>query len=409
MECQKTTIRELISKVTAELIRLKYSELSLHISYEIPWNRFLKYAQSQNEIYFSEDLGERYLCEKYGYPQNFNGGLPDDVKRNVRCIRILGDFAMHGVVLRSRKRKHYLYPDIFINIVNEIIASCSERDYAESSVKKVRETTSVFFWYLDGQGINNFNDIGAKQISGFIASQTGYANATICRIASTLRFIFKFLYENNYTDSDLSALVPSIKRLRKQGIPPTWTKDEIDKLLSSIDRGNPAGKRDYALLLLISSLGIRESDAINLKLDDIHWAESFIQFKQQKTSVVLKLPLLNNVGLAIIDYYKYGRPDTECQNVFVKHLAPFNEFHCMSSIMQKHVTIAGLSTHNKAHGLHTLRHTLASRLLEEKVPVITIADILGHTSIHSTKDYLHIDIKNLIECALDPEEVFVGV
>jgi site-specific recombinase XerD len=405
MSNNKRTLKELIADVTNELIRLNYSDVSIRISYIIPWNRFLKYADELGEEYFTEKLGERYLSENYGYPQDYDGKPTKPLKVNIRCIRILGDFQSHGVILRSLKQKNYTYPDNYIEFKNNIIKYAVDYGYSESSIRKIKHTLSVFLWYLHGNRVNRFSDVTPSLISGFIASQSGYSNATVSRNICTLRVITNYLYQAKYTKENLTEHIPKIKRIRNHDITTIWKKDEIDKLLNSVDRGNPSGKRNYAILLIAARLGLRESDIINLKLDDIDWKDCAIRIVQKKTGKLVELPLLEEIGLALIDYYKHGRPKTECTNIFVKHLAPYNEFRCLSHIIKVQLIAAGINIPVKAHGLHSLRHTLASRLLEENVPTLTISNVLGHASLYSTKDYLHIDMKNLVKCALNPDEV----
>ena len=408
MEQNARTIRELISDVTAELIRLNYSALTRHTSYEVPWNRFLSYADEHSEQYFSESLGERYLSEKYQYPQNYSGQLPERVKREVRCIRILGDFRAHNAILRARKRVYKVLPQVF-QPLNVLIDEYAEiQNYSKSSVVRMSETLNTFFWYLEGNNVKSLDETTAHHISGYIASKIGYANATVSRDASTLRCILKFLHNKGASVNDLSEIVPKIRRLRNQTLPSYWSRATVENLINSIDRGNPTGKRDYALFLLTARLGIRSGDIMNLKLGDIYWDKQYIEFTQQKTGEILRLPLLDDIAQSIIDYYKDGRPQTSCQNVFVKHCAPYNEFANITHL-RRHFTRAGIVVPGQSCGLHSLRHTLASRLLEENIPVLTISEILGHSDIHTTNDYLHIDINNLKKCAIDPEGVFENV
>lgn len=398
------TIRELISDVTNELNRLKYSPLSIHTGYIIRWSHFLEYAEERGEQYFTELLGEKYLSERHGYPQNYNGKLPDAVKRDVRCIRILGDFQAHNVILRARKRVVYSFPanfDALEGVFNEYV---STNGWAEKSAARAKSVLKLFLWYIDSNGVADLRKVTANHISGFIASKSGYANATVCRDASALRSLLKFFYDKKLTDFDLSELVPKIRRLRRQIVPQYWDKETVAKLIGSVDRGSPVGKRDYAILLLITRLGIRSGDIMNLKLGNIYWDKRYIEFAQQKTGALLTLPLFNDIAESIVDYYKHGRPQTPCQNVFVKHIAPYNEFVCISQ-MGKYFARADICTEGRVHGLHSLRHSLASRLLEAKVDVITISEILGHSDLNTTNDYLHIDIDGLRKCAIDIEHL----
>jgi len=118
----------------------------------------------------------------------------------------------------------------------------------------------------------------------------------------------------------------------------------------------------------------------------------------------VSLPLLQKIGWAIIDYLKKGRPITKSKNIFIRHTPPYDRLVSVYSILQHYLALAGIETSpDRPHGLHVLRHTLASRLLEQHTPVEIISEVLGHASISCTKDYLHVDINSLRRCALDPD------
>lgn len=123
-------------------------------------------------------------------------------------------------------------------------------------------------------------------------------------------------------------------------------------------------------------------------------------------------PLLDDIGWALIDYLQHGRPQTASPFVFVRHGAPFEQFgkHAnLHHIITTYTRRAGIPVPRGPHGMHSLRHTLASALLEQHTPLPVIADILGHLSTQSTQVYLHVDLGALRRCALDPEEVFACV
>lgn len=231
----------------------------------------MQYTDDLGEVYFSESLGEKYLSEKYGYPQNYNGGLPDKVKCEVRYIRILGDFQTHGAVLRSRGRVDRSLPTAFKFLVPTFEEYATLREYSKSSIRRMHDTLHTFFWYIEGNKIETLNGITAEHISVFIASKTGYSNLTVCRDMSVLRGVLKFLSDRGLSEKDLSKYVPRIKRLRNQTLPSYWDKEIVEKLLNSIDRGNPMGKPDYTMILLAVRYGIRSCDIANLKLHDIDW------------------------------------------------------------------------------------------------------------------------------------------
>jgi integrase len=189
-----------------------------------------------------------------------------------------------------------------------------------------------------------------------------------------------------------------------------WTQDDVLKLIRAIDRGNPAGKRDYAIILLVTRLGLRTIDIKRLMLSNLKWQDNRIELVQSKTATAVNLPLLPDVGWAIIDYLKNGRPKVDSPYVFLRHLAPlepFSDEDRLHQIIIKYMKLAKIPVSPpKKKGMHSLRHTLASRLLAENTPLPVISDILGHISSDSTAVYLKVDISKLRECALDPEGVY---
>jgi len=180
--------------------------------------------------------------------------------------------------------------------------------------------------------------------------------------------------------------------------------------LKAVDRGNPRGKRDYAILLLIVRLGLRASDIRNLRMSSLDWNRKKITIIQTKNKKTLELPILDDIGWALIDYLKNGRPRTRATTVFVKQKPPYGEFkdtNGMQYILWEYMRLAGLEIPKNEHcGLHSLRSTLARTMLESGAPLPIISEVLGHESIHTTGIYLKINIDALRKCAIDPDEVF---
>jgi len=240
-----------------------------------------------------------------------------------------------------------------------------------------------------------------------------YSYKTVEQQLCALRSFLRYLHSNQLHPQDLAETIPSIKARKQNRIPSVWTPDHVSKLLEAIDRGNPAGKRDYAMILLVTRLGLRTIDLKRLKLENLKWQENRITLVQSKTSRELNLPLLPDVGWAIIDYLKNGRPKVESPYVFLRHLAPLEPFadeDRLHQIIVKYMRLAKIPiSPQKKKGMHSLRHTLASKLLQENTPLSVISDILGHVSSDSTAVYLKVDVDMLRECALDPEGVFLHV
>ena len=183
-------------------------------------------------------------------------------------------------------------------------------------------------------------------------------------------------------------------------------------MLTAIDRTTMIGKRDFAILLLAVRLGLRSIDIIRLKLDDIKWRTDSISIIQQKTLRRLEVPLLADVGNAIIDYLLSGRPESNSPYVFLRSQAPHINlsphaglYNMVASRMEK----AGIRQEKgERRGPHCLRHSLAARMLAEETPLPVISAVLGHANKESTKVYLSTDSGHLRHCALGLEGIEVA-
>ena len=190
---------------------------------------------------------------------------------------------------------------------------------------------------------------------------------------------------------------------RDSNLPSTYTEEEVHNTLSAIDMGNPCGKRDYAIILLISRLGLRSSDVANLRFSNIDWENDRIRLIQAKTGNQLELPLLSDVGDAIITYLKNARPKSMSDHVFLSMNSPYTEFtpSAVGALVHRHLIKAGVHIEGRKSGSHVLRHSLARRLLEHKIPLPVISEILGHANSETTMTYLRINIDELRKCALE--------
>jgi len=212
-----------------------------------------------------------------------------------------------------------------------------------------------------------------------------------------------------YISGDLVDQVPKIRFRQDTRIPSVWRKEDVDALLAAVDRSSPIGKRDYAILLLAARLGMRAGDIRELRIENLQWDESRIEITQAKTGTPLSLPLTEEIGSAIIDYLRYGRPPVRHRVVFLRHNAPFepfgfndNLYHIITTYRQR----AGIKLPDRCQrGLNALCHSIASRLLEAGAPLQDISSVMGHLSPETTRLYTKIGIESLRSVALDPEEV----
>jgi len=186
------------------------------------------------------------------------------------------------------------------------------------------------------------------------------------------------------------------------GTKKTWTTDEVQQLLSAIDRTGGVGKRDYAMILLAVILGMRVGDINALMFENLDWNRKLITYVQQKTSKTNTLPLLPEIGEAIIDYLKNGRLESDSKNVFIRHIPPYSGLGSSSALscnIKRYMRMADLKVKDRK-AAHSLRHTLASSLLSSGTPLMTISNILGHYNPRATVGYTKVDVPSLRKCSL---------
>lgn len=404
MQIEALSLEDLINKVEKFMTEGEYGCSDLH-HYKQTWRRFSLYAAEKGIVNYSVQLGNDYLKDCYEYD------LADDitrkkgyVKRIYRHIQVLSDYYLHGIVYKHR-RKNYVWPDCLSDIFEEYLKFRCAQGRVSGSMKCTKGFLCRLAQYLMTENITSFADINEQMLEGFVKSLSGYALRTISRSVDDLRCLLEYAFENSYHPRNLKKACPRIREYKNTSIPSTFTADEIRSVLEVIDRESPVGMRDYAIFLIAVRLGLREGDILNLRFVNIDWENKSIQIVQRKTQQPLVLPLLDEVAWAIIDYLKNGRPICDCDHVFVRHHNPIAPLCATYDIVQKYIRRASIPLPaGKRHGLHALRHSLASKMLEQGATLPLISGVLGHLSSDTTKYYLKVDVNQLRQCALEVEE-----
>jgi integrase/recombinase XerD len=272
------------------------------------------------------------------------------------------------------------------------------------------KAASRFLGYLDEVGVGDVAALGVRDVSGFLVRQGGLRRKTVAALRSCLADFLAFLATTGRAPAGLADRLPPHRHVRHDSEPHLWTADEIRRVLAAIDRQSATGKRDYAMILATARLGLRISDLRQLELGDLDWRAKQFTIVQHKTGRPLSLPLLDDVGWAVIDYVGGGRPETACSKVFVKHRHPFDAFGGASSIasrLSRHAARAGIEVPpGQLGGMHSLRGALAVAMIGNGTPIPVVSAVLGHASSDTTQAYyLRFDVERLRCCALDVEDV----
>ena len=220
-----------------------------------------------------------------------------------------------------------------------------------------------------------------------------------------LKSALDWLYDNRYSTFSGNQLLPAIHGEDRSSLISYYSADEVAQILDSVDTSTPNGKLEYSILCLLAYLGIRASDIAALRFENINWNIGTLSFTQFKTGDPLTLPLLDEVKYPLADYIKNARPDSpDPEHVFIKRRAPYACYPDGSGIyavVSRCIKKSGVDIKGRHFGPHALRHSLATNLLSENVPVSGISDILGHASTITTEIYLTTDETHLKELSLE--------
>ncbi len=226
------------------------------------------------------------------------------------------------------------------------------------------------------------------------------------RRATAVRSFLRFLHLQGFVDGQLVEVVPGVRDTRYSTLPVPLSSTQLSQLLGSIDRGKPAGMRDYAMVLCLAHLGLRAKEVAELTLDDIDWRAGTVTIARSKARRASVLPLPKSVGGAIATYLRQSRPPTSVRHVFVRHFFPLGaplRSANVTAAVQHGIHRSGLVVLSR--GAHTLRHTAATEMVRGGVSLKAVADVLGHRSIDTTAIYTKVDLGRLREVTLPWPEV----
>ena len=215
-----------------------------------------------------------------------------------------------------------------------------------------------------------------------------------------IRLFLKFIHNSGRVAADYSTLVPHYKK--PIIIPTVYSEEEIRRFEAAIDRGTAIGKRDYAMLLPATRLGLRSGDIVKMTIDELDFEQGTINITQEKTGQPLSLIMLPEIKTAIRDYIENARPNSATNYLFLRKNAPFQQIttSTIRYAATKYFKAAGIKIAGKKHGPHSFRSSLTSSMINDGVPYEAVRGILGHEDPDAIKHYAKIDLKKLRECAI---------
>lgn len=402
---QEITLINLITKTKGVLKQNQYRQSTLS-QFDYALKGLYDYFNENNTIEFSVTLATQYVIEAR---RRFDEGnlMLWKLKLIRRIVALLIEYyetnSIHWRKMSSWKSVELKIP-LYVSVITNYVRNLEDKGYGLGTIKLRKTVTKKFLTFLEESGAHDLFLLKPNTISHFILyASKDYQPISMGTVCAALRSFFSFLTSANLISTDLTLAIPS-GFARKTLIVPTISHQEEDQMLSAIDRNTPIGKRDYAILLIALRLGLRSVDITNLKLEQLKWQRNTLEMVQQKTGRLLIVPLLADVGNAIIEYLLNGRPTSSEPYVFLRNQAPYTKlsgniavYHIVSGYMKK----AGIrQDEGDRKGAHCLRHSVAARLLAAETPLPIISSVLGQADKNSARVYLSTDMEHLQSCAL---------
>ncbi|MDQ6616231.1 MAG: integrase [Actinomycetota bacterium] len=297
-----------VSGLDDELVRLGYRDSTM-VWYRGCWRRLERFFAARGVVDFSLDVAMAWVDEACGFFDKEQAGTlkPTDVYL-FRVAQMLGDYAVPGAVLRRYSRA---ISKLSVDGAETVARFEGWLRAAGRSVSTVRTYGSVagdFVALLDTRG--GLAACDAPAVEAFVASLAGYQFKTVEQKLCAVRCFLRFASDDGLVEVAVVDAVPAVKSRKQTRIPSVWDPADVAKVLEAVDRANPCGKRDYAIILLVTRLGLRSIDVKRLELSDFDWPGNRLSVVQAKTGHQVWLPLLKDVGWAVIDYLRSGRPAT---------------------------------------------------------------------------------------------------
>jgi site-specific recombinase XerD len=282
-----------------------------------------------------------------------------------------------------------------------------ERGLREATLVQYRHYLQRLQEHLRRVGRPLLPDLPPAAVRTFI-TESGQTidKRSVQSLCSILKVFFRYLYRVGLMTRDLGKAIESPRRYSLASLPRSITWNEVERMLQKVDRRSAVGKRDYAILLLLLTYGLRAREVGALTLDDIDWKRDRLDIRGRKAGHSTAYPLAPPVGEALLDYLKQGRPETTERAVFFRAYAPYKPLSRVAVSLRAKWYLQKAGINVPRPGSHTLRHTCVQRLVDSGFSLKTIGDFVGHRTPDATRIYAKVNVQALREVALgDGEEV----
>lgn len=296
-------IKQLTTEVLSELIEQGRSTKSIQM-YTRTYAGLVAYTENNGIQDYNEAVGLDYMEFQFGLKlEGFFGMIPEKASASLHHLLILWHYQEYKTVayISRGKIKPFTCPEQYKKEYEVFLTYCKFKKYTTMGLSSILKSVQKLLSFLNDKKVTCLKELHPSHLESFISIYIGNAQRYIATIIAGIKNFLKLLFNEGYIENEAWKMLPNVKIARNAFIPASWKKEDVLKLLAAVDRGDPMGKRDYALLLLVVRLGLRASDIRNLQLENLDWNQKKVVIIQTKTKQLLELPLLDDIGWAIIE------------------------------------------------------------------------------------------------------------
>ncbi len=359
------------------------------------WGSIVKLHKKNGYDYYNQETINYFIDDA---KQRYSSGIIGRTRYSsiIKSVQYLSEFYELGEI--KSMGKHVVANDLS-PAFKEILESIRlYPEWGDKTKRSIRKIAMPYMKWLQSEGYDSFERVTDMVIRSYMIDFSSRATlSSVDAIRRGLKKFHRFLYKAKITTNSFEKVLTFSTPPEHKIIRPVPNID-IAAVLSVIDRTTVKGKRDYAIILLAVVLGLRAVDITELQFSEIDWVNGEIKITQEKTQKTLALPLTKDVGLALQDYILNGRPISDEPYIFLTIRNPLAKMSTSNpyEIFKGYQKIAGV----QGGTFHGLRRALGTNMVIEGIPVTTVAQVLGHSSIEPTKQYISLDSEHLKAVAL---------
>lgn len=335
-------------------------------------------------VTYDEWVGEAFLEDRSRYAAK-------TVLKDVRIFiaRLNAAYRGEAFLLCMKRAVPESLPDGLESLLSRYIIECRNHTLRASSIQKYEQICRCFLKELADDGVKNPSEITTAAVSkACLRVSSNY-------YFSAIRTFLRVLADMGCLDRDCSFIVPQFKR--PQPMPSVYSVEEIKCMEAALDRETPCGKRDYAMLLLATRLGVRSGDIAAMTLDELDFETESIHFKQRKTGGEQTLPMLPEIRAALLDYIQNARGNSTSSYVFLRTQAPRTHISILTigKLVRECIREGGICSGGRKQGPRSLRSSMASSMVNDNVPYEVVRRTLGHADVNTIRNYARLDVEKL--------------